>query len=183
MPPSQAQCLLHNIYSLIFTSQRVFLLVNSPTQCLNGGGWAGTFSESGGSAPLPAQVPHPPRRLEFALAGGDLGPSPSPACGCNVASGEFLSLSVCPISFLEAVVTALGAVHPGCHGDVWQDSQPRFTPSSLGWLNFALFLIGCPSSPAVSICGPRCPEHLASCPAACLEGLNVPGTQPWACQR
>lgn len=96
MPPSQAQCLLHNVYSFIFTSQRGFILVNSPTHCLNGGGRGWDLLRERGSAPLPRQVPHPLRRLEFALAGGDLGPSPSPACGCNVASGKFLRLSVHP---------------------------------------------------------------------------------------
>lgn len=61
---SQAPCLLHNVYSLIFTSQKCFLLVNSPTQCLSGAGRGWDLLREGGSAPLLGQVPHspPPRR-------------------------------------------------------------------------------------------------------------------------
>lgn len=185
--PSQAQCLLHNVYSFNLHKPEVLPgceQSHSVPEWRQGRGRAGTCSESGGQHPFRGRCHTPQEDRSLLWRAGTWVRLPAQSCGCNVVFGKFLRLSVHPFHLLEAVVTALGAVHPECPRDVWQDSQPRFPPHPrLHWLNFALFLIGCLSSPAVSICCPRCPEHLASCPFACLEGLNVPSTQPWACRR
>lgn len=187
MTPSQAQCLLHNVYSFNLHKPEVLPgceQSHSVPEWRQGRGRAGTCSESGGQHPFRGRCHTPQEDRSLLWRAGTWVRLPAQSCGCNVVFGKFLRLSVHPFHLLEAVVTALGAVHPECPRDVWQDSQPRFPPHPrLRWLNFALFFIGCLSSPAVSICCPRCPEHLASCPFACLEGLNVPSTQPWACRR